>query len=492
MTKNPKLYQINTRVWLRRFDTESTKAKLSDVPDEYWDKIASLGFNYTWLMGIWKTNESTIKKYCFDDDLKYEYGLALKDWKEEDVIGSPFAIDSYEINPAICDDKTLLAIKRKLNMRGIGLILDFIPNHFSADTSLLKKKPGIFLETNMDYFYRDPHTFYKPDENEDRVFAHGRDPFFPAWQDTVQVNYFSAEARDFMIKTLFDLTKICDGVRCDMAMLSLNNVFKNTWGGVLSTMELKRPKDEFWKPAIEIIKGIRSDFLFIAEVYWDLEWEMQQLGFDYTYDKEMFDRLQAGNAQIVRDHLFAEYDFQNNSVRFIENHDEKRAITNFGKEKSKAAAVIISTIRGLRLYHDGQFEGKKIKLPVQLGREPIEAENKCIYDFYQKLMNITSDEIFLKGEWNLIDVLPAWDNNETSKNVIAWQWKLAHEKCLVIVNYSNVKSQCRVKLDVKGYPEEFRIKDLLNDENFIRSAEETLSTGLFVELKAFDSHILAY
>ncbi len=492
MNKNPKIYEINTRVWLRRFDTEAKKAQLEDVPDEYWDKLALQGFDYIWLMGIWKTNPATVEKYCFEDDLKFEYSKALKDWQEEDVIGSPFAIDNYEVSSIIGSKQTILALKRKLNKKGIGLILDFIPNHFAADSSLLRSNPEIFLETNEEYFYRDSHTFYKPENFEERIFAHGRDPFFPAWQDTVQVNYFSTAARDFMIKILFDLTEICDGVRCDMAMLALNNVFQNTWGGVLFAMGFSRPKDEFWKAAIEIIKRIRNDFLFIAEVYWDLEWEMQQLGFDYTYDKEMFDRLTAANSQIVRDHLLAEYDFQKKSVRFIENHDEKRAALNLGKEKSMAAALIISTIQGMRFYHDGQFEGKRTKLPVQLGREPIEKVNDCIKEFYDKLFEITNDEIFIKGSWNLIDVLPSWDGNKTHKNIIAWQWKLTHQKRLVVVNYSAETSQCRIKLDVKGYPEEFRINDLFNDQNFIRSAEESYNKGLFIELKNFQSHILAY
>ena len=41
----------------------------------------------------------------------------------------------------------------------------------------------------------------------------------------------------------------------------------------------------------------------MAEVYWDLEWTMQQQGFDYAYDKRLYDRLREGHPQAVRGHL---------------------------------------------------------------------------------------------------------------------------------------------------------------------------------------------
>ena len=269
MNTNENLFEINTRVWLRRFDKETKKAKINDVPISYWEALAEQGIDYVWLMGIWKNSPQTIEKYCFEEDLVKGYKFALKDWKKEDVIGSPFSIDQYEINPAIGTEKNILELKKLLNSLGVKLILDYIPNHFSAESEVIKRHPEIFLETEWESYLRDSHTFYKPDVVQNRVFAHGRDPFFPAWQDTIQVNYFSKEAREYMVKNLLNLTKICDGVRCDMAMLALNNVFKNTWGGVLSRKGFEKPKEEFWKVAVEIVKNYCPDFIFIAEAYWD-------------------------------------------------------------------------------------------------------------------------------------------------------------------------------------------------------------------------------
>jgi len=492
MNYNPFLYELNTRVWLNRFNQENKKAKLTDIPKEYWDDLIQKKFDYVWLMGIWSLCSLTIDKYCFEPGLVKSYDRALKGWKHEDVIGSPFAVDVYKINPKIGDLNSLLELKSYLNKNGIKLILDFVPNHFSAASRILKSNPGIFLSVDKQLYDTDPHTFFKPFEDEEKYYAHGRDPFFPAWQDTIQVNFFSSVAREYLIGILLELVKICDGVRCDMAMLALNNVFKNTWGGVLANYGFEKPQTEFWKEIIDKVRVERNDFLFIGESYWDLESELHQLGFNYTYDKSFTDKLKSGSVRDIHDHLLAENEYQKKSVRFIENHDEERAITTFGKEKSKAAATIINTVPGMALINDGQFEGKRIKLPVQLGREPEEPVLNGVKDFYHKLFSITSTEIFKQGEWSLLEPASSWEGNETFKNMLAWSWVFKNEKSLVVINYSASVSSCRLKLEVKDHPDVFEIVDLLNDQIYTRSSKEVSNTGLYIELKPYQSHIFSY
>ena len=176
----------------------------------------------------------------------------------------------------------------------------------------------------------------------------------------------------------------------------------------------------------------------------------------------------------------------------MENHDETRAVAALGMDREKAAAVIMSTIQGMRLYYDGQFGGKRIKLPVQLGREPDEKPIIELQEFYDKLISITLKEIFKRGEWALLETQPAWDQNHTNKNLLAWLWSLSDQKIVVVVNYSDIVSVCRIKLDVRGYPDEFVIKDLLNDESYTRSTEEIFHSGLYIELKPWHSHILEF
>lgn len=489
MNYNPSIYEINTRVFIKKFGADT---KLNDIPDSFWNKLSQKRFDYVWLMGVWKTSISAIEKYCFESELVNDYEKALKNWQKEDVIGSPFAIDVYEINESLGGLESLTKLKTKLNEMGIKLILDFVPNHFNADTKLLQTNPEIFLSVDKESFNKDSHTYYQPDKNEEKYYAHGRDPFFPAWQDTVQINFFSIEARKFLTEILLNLVEICDGVRCDMAMLALNNVFKNTWAGTLSKKNIEPLQSEFWADVIKTVKNKRNDFLFIAEAYWNLEWELQQLGFDYTYDKSFTDRLKNDSALSIKEHLNAKMDYQAKSLRFIENHDEERALSILGKEKSKAAAIIISTIPGMRFYYEGQFEGKKIKLPVQLGREPEEPVNNELVEFYNKLFTITKEDIFKKGEWKLLEPITSWEGNYSFNNIIAWHWTYQQEKRIVIVNYSNVVSTCRLKIDARGYPEIFELKDLLNNQDYLRSAEEVFHTGLYIELKPYQAHIFSY
>lgn len=488
MSINPSIYEINTRVFVKRY---SEDASLNDVPDEYWDELSKKKFEYVWLLGVWKICESVIEKYCFEEELVRSYNKALKGWRRRDVIGSPFSIDYYELNSQLGDMQTLIELKKKLNDRGLKLILDLSPNHFGADSKLIRENPEIFLEVDKSLYVNDSHTYFKPYEDFERYFAHGRDPFFPAWQDTIQVNFFSNQAREYFKKILTEIINYCDGVRCDMAMLALNNIFKNTWAGVLEKKGWEQPEEEFWSEIISYIKNNNKDFIFIAEAYWDLEWDLQQLGFDYSYDKKLTDRLRYETSREIHDHLLAENEYQKKSLRFIENHDEDRAITAFGKEKSKAASVIISTIQGMRFYHNGQFEGKKIRLPLQLGREPEEPVIQGIKNFYKKLIDITTHDIFKNGEWNLLEPIPSWEGNNSYTNILAWEWRLKNNRRIILVNYSDILSTCRLKFDVTGLPDDFQIIDLLNDQEYYRTTEEVFHMGLYVELKPWQSHIFS-
>jgi glycosidase len=489
MNKNPRILEINTRVWINQFGKNKN---LSTIPDDIIDYWKENGFDLIWLMGIWKNNKEIVKEFCFEPGLIAAYNDSLKDWKNDDVIGSPYSIDKYEVNPALGTLENLLLLKERLNKKGIKLILDFVSNHFSAKSSLIWSNKEIFLEADEFLFKNDPYTFYKSPANEDEYLAHGRDPFFPPWKDTVQINIYSSEARNFMIDILLNLTDVCDGVRCDMAMLPLNNIFYNTWIGVLKKYGFEKPEKEFWEEAILTVKKKRKDFLFIAETYWDLEWQLQNLGFDYTYDKRLTDRLGGSDLHSIRDHLHAEEAYQQKSVRFLENHDEERAIVKFGRERSLAAAVIISTIPGMIFYFDGQCVGKKIKLPLQLGREPVEKKDEKVKEFYDKLLYITKSEIFKNGDWKILEPFAVGDNDDSYQNLLAWQWRLGNEVRLVIVNYNNSTSRCRLKFDLDISNEEVVLSDILNETEYKRSKKEIIEKGLFVELKSFNSHIFSF
>ncbi len=488
MINNTKLYEINTRIWVKKFGAGTT---LSKIPERVFDELADKGISIIWLMGIWKTCSSTINKYCFEPELLASYNRSLKDWSKSDVIGSPYSIDEYVINPTLGSWDELNELKKQLNRKGIKLFVDFVSNHLSADSKYIQTNPEIFLKADENFFQGDSFTFFKPENDPQNVYAHGRDPFFPAWTDTIQINFFSSDARKFMTDILLKLTDVCDGVRCDMAMLPLNNVFQNTWLGVLNKFGYSRPDTEFWKDAISVVKRKNPEFIFLGEAYWDLEWNLQQLGFDFTYDKRLTERLAANDLTGVRAHLQAEKSFQLKSVRFLENHDEQRAVTKFGKNRSLAAATVISTIQGMKFYFDGQFEGKKNKLAIQLGREPDEKICSGIVEYYDKLLAITKAEIFQKGEWNVMQPITIGYNNTSYENFFAWQWIFENERRIIVINYSYSTSQCRLKLDLKHDNKKIILVDLLTNEIYERWIDEVNNFGLYIELKGHQSHIFS-
>lgn len=441
---NPTLYQINTRVWRHRFGPDT---QLLDVPQTYWHWLADEGVDYVWLMGVWRTVKEAVPRYALVDGLRQEYGHALPDWTETDVIGSPYAIDRYELAPELGTIDTLPVLRQRLQQAGLKLILDFVPNHFHAETSYLEERPEVFLQVDEQAVAADPSTFYS---HADGHWAHGKDPNYAAWADTVQVDYAKAEARAFMEAQLLHIAQYCDGVRCDMAMLLLNDVFERTWGHRLAE---DVPKEEFWPGATALVREKYPDFLFIAEVYWDLEWTLQEQGFDYTYDKRLLDRLMAGDPTSIRHHLEADHGFQQRSMRFLENHDEPRSAWRLDTRQLQAMAIATYTLPGLRFFYDGQWEGRRQRLPVQLGREQVENPCECpwarewdlsddppgirpvcacMFRFYEKLRTLLREPILREGEWQLLP-----PHSEVAlRRLLAWTITHGQERMLILINWS--------------------------------------------------------
>jgi hypothetical protein len=304
----------------------------------------------------------------------------------------------------------------------------------------------------------------------------------------VQLNAFEPGLRKAIIATLTEIAGQCDGVRCDMAMLFLNNIFAQTWGNRLGAS----PAAEYWSEVIGAVKAIYPGFIFMAEAYWDKEWELQQLGFDYCYDKRLYDRLAHESAQAVQGHLRASLDYQARLVRFIENHDEPRAAATFSPEKQRAAALTVATQMGLRLFHEGQLEGRRVKLPVFLARRPDEPVDIALQDFYRNLLGGLRLEALHTGEWRLCDC-SGWPDNTSFLNLVAWSWREAGAFALVVVNLSDAQSQGQVRLpwgELAGRL--WQLTDRLTDQLFEQGGNGMLDPGLFVDLPPWGAHFFTF
>ncbi len=467
---NTYLYEINTFVFLDKLSEQlNKKISLKNIPDTVWKDLKSKGFQYVWLMGVWQRSQQSRSFSLTSPELKKEYTEVLGDWTDEDVSGSPYAISEYKPDSRFGDFTDLKKLKEKLNNLGLKLILDFVPNHMGLDNAWLKMHPERFL-SNKNYI------------------EHGKDPYFAPWRDTLQINYASSETRKALSKLLLDIGQYCDGLRCDMAMLVINRIFEQTWAHLLGGTQM--PREEFWSAAIAKVKGKFPNFIFMAEAYWGVEWELQQMGFDYTYDKTFYDRLVESDANDIRGHLRADIDYQNRSVRFIENHDELRSLLSMPQERAEAAAVIAMTVPGLKMVFDGQFEGKKIRIPVHLKREPLEEVNERSELFYQKLMDFVRHQEFASGDWKLIDVNKAGNGNESFNNILAWIWTHNNHSKIVVVNFSDVESQAWLDVSfLNGKNEELQLKEWSTQEIYERNLEDIKEQGLYVALKPWQSHL---
>jgi hypothetical protein len=478
--RHPVIYEINTWPWLADLSAAAgMPVDLSAVSERQWDAIADAGFDAVWLMGVWERSPAGAAMALADPDLVEAFRAALPDWVPDDVVGSPYCIRNYVVDPNLGGREGLASARSALAERGLALILDFVPNHVAPDHLWTSAHPEYFVHGTRADLRADPGSFIGIDGT---VLAKGRDPHSPAWPDVVQLNVFAPALREAVVATLQDIAAQCDGLRCDMAMLVINDVFASTWDDRVGVP----PAQEYWPTMIGAVRRTHPDFGFIAEAYWDLEYALQQQGFDFCYDKRLYDRLVDGDALAVREHLASAAAFQDRLVRFAENHDEPRLAAVVGPARHKAIAMATLTQTGARLVHHGQMAGRKVRLPVFLGRSPRERIDDELASFYRSLVMALRDSTFRSGDWRLCEVSDR-PGGDSPPHLVAWCWD-GDRRWLVVVNLSAATASGHVRVpwgDIAG--RDYRLADPLTGVNFTRSGED-LSSGLYVELGPWQWH----
>ncbi|MBL0953318.1 MAG: alpha-amylase [Leptospira sp.] len=366
------LYEIGSRLFCGKKGEQ-----LPVIFNELEKKTPFAWADEIWLMGVWKNSPSSQRIAQTMPELKPGYHAVRSQLANTDIYGSPYSIYEYNLDPLIGGDTDLTAIYEWFQSKNKKLILDFVPNHMAIDSPLVSEFPNLFLKSFLTE--EDQNSFLHPNGNR---YKHGKDPYFDGWTDTIQWDFSNPEVENCHIQILKRIAKHCDGVRCDMAMLPLPDVFEKTHG---------KRSVYHWDKVIHSVKSEFPHFRFYAEVYWGLDATLRSLGFDATYDKSLYDDLVHHRFEQVAELISNETGqiSKPNLIRFLENHDENRAKHTFG-EHSKTYFSLLSCLPGILLLFDGQETGSLKKIPVQLKKVDEEPFDRDIEEFYKRAFSTFS------------------------------------------------------------------------------------------------------
>ncbi|HWW02612.1 MAG TPA: alpha-amylase family glycosyl hydrolase [Candidatus Acidoferrum sp.] len=478
---------------------------LAGVPRSEFEQWRRFGFTYVWLMGVWGGGPRARELALAEPRQRREYSEALPGWQDADVGGSPYAIAEYRVASALGGPAGLQVFRDNLHALGLKLLLDFVPNHVGLDHPWLHDRPELFVRSPgpaTGFFQQD--TVLGP-----QWLAHGKDPNFPAWTDTAQLDYRLPQTRAAMIEQLQTVAAACDGVRCDMAMLLLNDVFAKTWERFPTAAPAARPEQpgrasvpaspvlrtEFWAEAISAVKQASPGFLFLAEAYWGLETRLQELGFDYTYDKLLYDSLLARDPAAVQRYLLGMTPpALAASARFLENHDEPRIASLLTPAEHRAAALLILALPGMRLLHEGQLSGAARRTPIQLLRRLSEPANPDLERMYDALLTTLANSSVGQGSAELLAPRPAWTGNPTCEDFVIIEWKARPPDFdVVVINLAAHPSQCYAPVRIPALSaQEWSLQDLLGDEHYVRSSADLQDRGLYLDVAPHSAQLFHF
>jgi glycosidase len=476
----PLVYQLDARVSLVEF-SRGTDAPmtLAEFPETELKKWSDCRFDAVWLTGVWQTGEASRSFALNSSLLTDELKSLVPDWEAADVASSPFSIADYRVAQSLGGEAALAEFRQRLAQRGIKLILDFVPNHTAPEHPWVKTNRAFYITITHDRLqHMEEGAYVTTDDNA--YLACGRDPNSPPWSDTLQLNFANADLCCALIEVLHQIAAQCDGVRCDMAMLMVKDVFNQTWGALAGEM-----RAEFWDVAIAEVKKIAPEFLFVAEAYWETEWHLQQLGFDFAYDKRLYDRILRGDIAGVRAHLGADWEFARRLVRFTENHDEARAAKAFGVN-NKAASLLTLTLPGLRLIHEGQPAGLRLKQSLYLLRQPVEGPDSDAATFYERLLRVIDNPALTLGDFHLLDL-----TGEGADAVIGFERICGDEdRIITVANLSDRGCEVSFSTAVFAQVKDYREMEIVSTELTRTPQLDLWPGGITLRLRAHEGLLL--
>jgi hypothetical protein len=467
-------------------------------------------YDAVWMMGIWERSPQSAK-LALDHLNQYQHDV-LPDAHRSDIAGSAFSITGHIPDKQIAPDgwAEVDNLRAQLHHRRTKLFVDLIINHKGLGCEWSHIHPDWFVRGNENLAKQYPADYHKLRANDNQIYwiARGKEfRYEGCWIDTLQLNYANPYMRRALINEWINIAKHVDGFRVDMAALATNDQFLKNWGDLLSPEERKyiEHATEFTSEAIHSLRLVKNPFtqkppVIIAETYTHQD-ILKQCGFDYLYAKvdfyNLFERVVGPRNESPQNlYLYLKYlsdiDRQK-QVRMTENHDEDRAFSKYGLEPSLAMAVVNTFVaNGFYMIQDGQTDGHRIKVPVQLSRTPVEEPNMKVRRFYDHLFNVKNANVFQNGDWSMADRTAVGWGNQTFEAIMPQQFDLPEQGgAVVCTNIRGYDAECHIKLP-SGVKHVF-VHDLTNNrdlpENQIAHPNQL---GMYVKLPPWQTQIVYY
>lgn len=360
------------------------------------DRIKSLGVDFIWLMPIYPIGEQGRKG----------------------TLGSPYAIKDYRlVDSDYGTIESFIELVQEIHSRGMKVMLDVVYNHASPDSTIATEFPEWLL--------------YDKAENPTRKVAD--------WSDVVDLDYSQMALWDYQVESLKFWAQIgIDGFRCDVAPLL--------------------PMD-FWRYAREEVAEVKKDLLWLAEsvspnflldmrkkqhpVHSDCE---TYEAFDLTYDYDGYHFLKQYLSEEIPlseyiNYLLSQdfiYPYKYCKLRFVENHDQKRAPELLETEPFLYNWTAFQMfLKGAFLLYAGQ-EIKTDHQPELFEKDPIkwEEEDHAFNLFIKRMIRFKKSDVVENGEFTLY---PGFD-------FIAAKWEWEGKGFFGIFNVEGISGERKIYL----------------------------------------------
>ncbi len=538
----------STYVWLDQLSKQYQQNiyRLDQVPDTELDELARRGFNGLWLIGLWERSDASRK-------IKHMRG-------QPDAVASAYSLYDYNIAQDLGGDDAYESLRDRAWQRGIRLASDMVPNHVGIDARWVVEHPDWFLQLDHppypSYSYNGPDlsddsrvgiyledhyydnsdaavVFKRQDKHtgDTRYIYHGNDGTSFPWNDTAQINFLNAEAREAVIQTIFHVARKFSIIRFDAAMTLAKQHIQRLWfpepgtGGAIPSRSQygsmtneefdKLIPQEFWREVVDRVAQEVPGTLLLAEAFWMMEgYFVRTLGMHRVYNSAFMNMLMREDNQnyrlSIKNVLEFDRDILKRYVNFMNNPDEETAVHQFGKDdKYFGVCIMMSTLPGLPMYGHGQVEGYTEKYGMEYRRAKYnEAPDQWLIDrHYREVFPL----LHRRAEFAEVDNFLLYDfyneNGHVNENVFAYSNSYNDKGSLVVFNnkFSTAKGwikrsaaykdkasgQLRQKdihegLNTHGNEKNFVIlRDHIAGLEYMRQSRDLQRRGLYFELEAF-------